>query len=205
MKKLLTIAGIATLATGAFAQVWTEQGDAPELLPGQITVGNGALTRIDGNIGQDDADLYCIRVVNYQAFRASTVGLTGFDTQLFLFNANGMGVTHDDDDPGGGLQSTLTSQFLTSNGIYFLGISRYNRDPQSAGGLIWANSPFNVERAPDGPGAGGALSSWTGTYAAAGAYSIALSGVEYHAIPEPATLIALGVGLAAIAARRRRK
>lgn len=137
MKRFLILA-LSISATGAFAADWNEIPDAPELLPGQITVGAGPLDRINGEVVSDgDRDLYCIRVTNYTAFRATTVGQPGTlsDTQLFLFDANGMGVTHNDDSAGGA-RSTLTSIFLTSNGIYHIGISAYNGDPNSAGGLI---------------------------------------------------------------------
>lgn len=208
MKKVLTIASLAAISGSAMAGVWVEQGDAPELLPGQLTIGLGSLDAIQGSIGvSNDADLYCIRVVNYTIFRATTNNGLGslVDTQLFLFDSAGMGVTHNDDDPiGGTLRSTLTAQFLTSNGIYYLGISAYNRDPQGPNGLIWLNSPFNVERAPDGPGAPGPLVSWTGT-GGTGTYEISLTGCEFCEVPEPGTIAVIGLGLAALAARRSKK
>lgn len=199
MKKFLATVVLAALASPALAGDWIEIPTAPELLPGQITSGTGSLDRIIGTLSGGLADLYCIRIVDEANFRATTVGGTSVDTQLFLFDANGMGVTHNDDS-GSSLQSTITSQFVNSNGIYFLAVSGYNRDPQSAGGLIWNNSPFGVERAPDGPGAAGALASWTGT-GGNGDYTIFLTGASYH-VPEPSALALLALGGLAIFRRR---
>jgi len=137
----------------------------------------GALNVIRGAIGAtSDTDMYLINVCDAAAFSATTVGGTTIDTQLFLFNLDGIGVAVNDDNPSGGLQSTLTSTFVQGNGQYLLAITGYNRDPVDAsGGLLWLNTPFNVERAPDGPGAANAVSGWTGT-SGTGGYAIALTG-----------------------------
>lgn len=199
MKKFLATIVLAALASPALAGDWVEIPTAPELLPGQITVGTGSLDRIIGTLSGGLADLYCISIVDEANFSATTVGGTSIDTQLFLFDANGMGVAHNDDSVG--LQSTITSQFVNSNGIYFLAVSGYNRDPNSAGGLIWNNSPFGTERAPDGPGAAGALTSWTGT-GANGDYTIFLTGAGFHRVPEPSALALLALGGLAMFRRR---
>jgi hypothetical protein len=48
----------------------------------------------------------------------------------------------------------LLKQFVTDSGFYMIAISSYDNDPLNSGGLeIWADQPYNVERAPDGPGA----------------------------------------------------
>ena len=186
--KSLSLLCLACSTSFALGQVWNEVGDAGELIgTAQITMGNGALTNIIGTIGATtDRDVYCIRINNPAAFSATTVGQPGSltDTQLFLFDGNGMGVTHNDDTPAGGsLRSLITNQFLTSPGIYYLAISGYNGDPVNPGGLlIWNNTPFAAERAPDGPGAPGPLSAWAGT-SATGTYDILLTGAAFCHAP----------------------
>lgn len=158
-----------------------EQGDAPDVLPGQATTGTGTMAGIRGTLTAADVDLYCIMITDPSTFRASTgSGGATFDTQLFLFDSTGRGVTMDDDDPGGGVQSTITGAFVTSPGTYYIAISQYNIDPVDANSaLIWANTPFGVERAPDGPGAANPLSSWSGTAGSGGNYRIAITGATW--------------------------
>lgn len=204
MKKVLGLLALALLvASPALAQVWNEVGDAPELVPGQATVGVGPLTAISGSLTPSNADLFCIRIDNPGAFMATTVGGTSIDTQLFLFDANGLGISHNDDDPTTGvLQSTVTGIFVPSPGLYLLGVSAYNYDPVNASSaLIWANTPYNVERAPDGPGAPGPLAAWTGTHSATDVYRVSLTGASF-CIPEPGSLAL--IALAGLALIRRR-
>lgn len=179
---LSTILGVVS-ASPALAQVWAEAGDAGDAIATvQNPIGSGPLAAITGAVANaSDADLYCIRIDNPQAFRASTCLASALDTQLWLFRPTGIGVSFDDDSEAecaGDLQSTLTGRFVSAAGSYILGISGYNRDAQGANGLIWANTPFNIERAPDGPGAPGPLTSWTGT-SGTGTYRINLAGVSY--------------------------
>jgi hypothetical protein len=180
--------GIAALAAGlllaaagtASAQVWNEVGDAGDsIATAQVIAGSGPLTTIIGTITQDDVDIYAFEITSPTTFSATTVGGATIDTQLFLFRASGTGITFDDDDPiTGVLQSRLSSTFTAAlpPGQYFLAISTYDRDPHSAGLLIWNNTPFNVERAPDGPGAAGPLSGWQGSEFGTGPYTITLTG-----------------------------
>ncbi len=204
MKKLIAIMALAALSGSALAGDWNEVGDAGGLPPGQHTVGAGSLDRILGTLdanAQDFEDMYCIRIVNPLAFSASTVGGASFDTQLFLFDANGLGVSHNDD--AGGLQSRITGQFVLAPGIYHLAVSGYNRDPlDAAGGLIWNNSPFSTERAPDGPAAANPIAGWGGS-GGTGAYTITLTGAEFCQVPAPGAMAILGLGGLAAARRRR--
>ena len=199
MKKILAPFVLAALVSPALAGDWNEIPDAPELLPGQITVGTGPLDRIIGNLG-GGADLYCIRIVDEASFRASTVGGATFDTQLFLFDQNGNGVAFNDDSAST-LQSTLTSQFVTANGVYFLAVSQFDYDADSSGGAIWADTPFGTERAPDGPGAANPLSAWSGGTGNGGDYTIQLGGASYH-VPEPSALALLALGALSMFRRR---
>lgn len=204
MKKTLMILAGLSVCSASFSQVWVETGDAGEL-PGtaQVTMGAGALVSITGDNSLGDADMFAIMITDEASFSATTVGVTGFDTQLFLFNSAGMGVTFNDDSAAS-FQSTLTSTFVTSNGLYYIAISGFDYDAASGGLEIWLDTPFGVERAPDGPGAGGAVDGWLDS-GAGGVYEIILTGAEYAAVPEPGTFIAIGIGLAGLALARRRK
>jgi len=180
---LILCAAVILAAVPAAAQTWTEAGDAGDLpATAQIPVGAGTLSQIDGTLlTGGDADMYCVHIPNPGVFVATTCGGTTVDTQLWLFDPTGLGVTHDDDDPGGcGLQSSVTGAFVPGPGNYLLAVSQYNWDPlDAAGALIWANSPFNVERAPDGPGAPGPVTGWGTSGFASGPYSIIITGALF--------------------------
>ena len=205
MRRLVVLVAVMLPLSIASAQTWVEVGDAPDLLPAQVTDGTGPLTLINGSLlTGNDADLYCIYIDDYANFSATTVNLTSIDTRLYLFDpVSGNGITFNDDDPGGGgLQSTITGQFLTANGEYALGISAYGRDAQNAAGQnIWNSTPYNVERIPDGPGAPGPLAMWGGSGYGDGDYGIGITGATF-CIPEPASLSLLA--LAGLALLRRR-
>jgi len=190
MKALFAVAIGLALASSASAQLWVESGDAGDL-PGtaQVPSGSGALLEISGTISSNaDADMYCITIPNPATFRATSCGGTTIDTQMWLFDPDGKGVSFDDDDPGGcGLQSTLTGVFVPGGGQYYLAISTYSNDALNAAGQeIWNDQPFGVERTPDGAGAGDPfVVSWNGGGFSSGAYRISLVGVEYCGGPVP--------------------
>jgi hypothetical protein len=203
---LVAVAAAGAIAATASAGFWNEEGDAIDVLPGQTTVGVGQLDWINGTLGDlEDADMFAIRIVSPGSFRATTVGGSGLDTQLFLFKQDGMGITFNDDSEKS-LQSTLTSQFTASlpAGIYYLAISSYDRDPiDNIGQELWEDQPYDIERAPDGPGANNPLGLWNDTGGDTGIYSISLTGVEYATVPEPGTLLALGALTFGVLRRRR--
>ena len=152
-------------------------GDAGDL-PDTATapVGTGTLEAIAGNISAGDRDMYAIEICDSTQFSASTQGGTTLDTQLFLFNEQGLPVAFSD-DAAPGTQSRITSQFIPSNGRYYLAVSQYDRDPVNASGQeMWLDQPFGTERAPDGPGAGTAIAGWNGTQTGSAAYRITLTG-----------------------------
>ena len=185
--------GTAELPPGTFVKT----ADGGETVADAIVVGGtGSLTGISGFLSASHTDVFSIQICDFANFSASTVGGAGFDTQLFLFKSLGDGVSANDDAAAIGGQSAITAQFVTANGIYYIAISQFNRDPLDAdGALMWADQPFDVERAPDGPGAAGVLTSWTGTTAAQTNYLITLTGACFVAVGPTACNVADVAGL----------
>jgi hypothetical protein len=158
----------------------TDVGD----LPGSAAPlnGTGSLTKIVGTIDLDDVDMYKIKVCGFPNFSATTQGGPGNDTQLYLFDLNGKGITKDDDISGTNALSLVTDQFMTGNADVYLAVTIFERDPiDSAAQRIWlATNPATVtypEWAPNGPGAANAVNSWTNfTTTGTGNYIITLTG-----------------------------
>jgi hypothetical protein len=174
---------------------WDEQfygsGDAGDLpataqlvtLPDQ-TPCQSPVTRVRGDNGADDVDMYVICITDPANFVASTVGTTNWDTQLWLFRCDGTGVVHNDDNPDAttGLQSRIDNRTncIQQGGIYLLAISRWNRDAVDAtGNRLWNDSPSRSLRCADGPGAANPVAGWTGTTPAGGRYVISLQGAHF--------------------------
>jgi hypothetical protein len=83
------------------AHTWVEHNDAGEVLSNtQVTIGNGPLNQIIGSLTTGDTDLYQIQICDPAHFSATTVGGTYLDTQLFLFDSTGHGVTFNDEEDG---------------------------------------------------------------------------------------------------------
>jgi len=173
---------------------WDEQfyggGDAGDLpataqlvtLPDQ-TPCQSPVTRVRGDNGASDVDMYVICITDPANFVASTVGTTSWDTQLWLFRCDGTGVVHNDDAVGTTVtQSRIdnSTNCIQQGGIYLLAISRWNRDAvDSQGQLLWNDRPFRSLRCPDGPGAANPIAGWTGTTSAGGRYVISLQGAHF--------------------------
>jgi hypothetical protein len=176
---------ITVLAAPA-ADQWDEDfagGDASPMPVGTVPInGSGPLNLITGHLGASDADMYRINICDPALFSATTVNGTIVDTQLFLFREDGHGVTMDDDDPASGaFQSTLSHQFVTTPGVYYLAVSEWGKDPvDSAQRFLWTETvgdSYSVEHAPDGPGAANPISTWNFALGSGGSYQIYLTGV----------------------------
>ncbi|MEP0877549.1 DVUA0089 family protein [Funiculus sociatus GB2-M2] len=113
-------------------------------------------------------------------FFATTVGGANFDTQLFLFDEDGILVAQNDDSSGT-FQSTLPASTLES-GTYFLAISSFNNDP--------------VGTPPSFPGSGGGTGNYTIDLAGVQAATFSL-GASPEGLPS-GTSISFGNDLVAI-------
>ena len=172
------VISLIALALAPSALAADEQGDAGDVPASAQDLTRAPVESISGTIATgNDADLYRICLSGGGTFSATTVGLTEVDTQLFLFDATGLGIyAHDD---GITRQSTLPAGHpLTpaASGEYLLGISAYDRDPQSAGGPIFSNVAFVTPA--NGRGAGAPVDGWAGLPRDSGAYTIELSGTR---------------------------
>jgi len=235
----LSSIAIAALIASAGAQTWDETanggGDAGDLpATAQVVSGSGPLTAITGVISSStDVDMFQILICDPDAFRAWTTGALS-DTQLWLFDADGNALWHNDDRPGdvaqpgqGPYQSYIgpgsaptnyylsnatnagiaggTAWGLPGPGIYYIAVSAYNRDPRDSGGgnVVYSGSPFSgiYQSNPADPDR--VVASWTGTGFYTGAYTINLEGACF--VPEPASIVALGAGLAGLLSLRRRR
>ncbi len=214
-KKVLTLATFVVLslaaAPAAFSDAFTEIGDAPGTLPGQsVTGGANPLTAINGTIGGTfDADVFRIFISSPATFSAVTCcGFTSGslgDTQLFLFTPTGFGIVANDNFNGnfaallGNLIPGLTP------GEYLLAITGSDLDPISNFGFIFPDSGGHT--LPDTVGGMQPLVTFIGGPSQVGTYTINLTGASFvgqpTAVPEPATMLMLGTGLAGVAAKAR--
>lgn len=161
---------------------YTEVGDGGQLPSTAQTTNSstsGTVSAISGTLNNDnDIDLYQLFLRNGQKFTATTVGGTEIDTQLFLFDGNGLGLVMNDDDysandGNGTRQSTLPlGEPFTApvSGKYYLGISSYENNPRSSQGAIFEDG------SPTGAGAQLPISGWDENLgSASGAYTINLT------------------------------
>ena len=201
---LVVVPGTAS----AVPVVCNEPGDAGGFLASAASC-LGTVDQIQGQFGGGNphADMYQITIAPGGGFSATTVGGAVWDTQLFLFDAAGLGIAANDDSAAG-QQSTLPlgNPLLASlpGGIYYLAISHFDNDPLSPGGLIFPIALATDVIGPTGPGGGLAINDWSSNADGGGQYTIFLTGTG-EPIPEPGTLLLVGSGIAALALRCRRR
>ena len=211
-----TIAMMLVLTTGTAgaSMVWTEQGDAGELVgTHQTPTGTGSLDTIDGVLGNNtfglvdvDVDVYCVYIATPGLFSATVALAAGSPTmasilQLWLFDSNGIGITSQE----GFYLSTptkITGSFVNSAGKYYLAVSDHDIVPYTAlSQTIWSVAPRSIETPPNGSGSG-PLASWSpfGFQNGTGQYSIELTGTGFccQPLPEPGTLLLAAFALAGL-------
>jgi hypothetical protein len=199
---------IAGLAGQSQAATLGEVEDAGEILTTAQTIPSGSqlLESISGRLStgvfsgmEDAADLFKV-FLNGDPFSATTVGGADFDTQLFLFDEQGMGIYANDDASDDTRQSTLpfNSTFTPRQpGTYYLGISSFGYDPVSAEGSIFPFFPSTPTEVtgPTGPGGAEPVSGFEVAGLEEGEYKITLTGVSTSgndgaaSVPEPATVL----------------
>ncbi|OYT71807.1 MAG: hypothetical protein CFK49_11100 [Armatimonadetes bacterium JP3_11] len=172
---LWTLLASTALIMGAQAQ-WTEVGDAGDLPETAQATGTNTTTplpSISGALSADDVDMFAIYIADPATFQAATNSTTtNFDSQLWLFDVNGNGIVHDDDSAGG-LRSRISNanNCIPGPGIYYIAISRYNRDARNCDDAAMWTSASNACAVPGR----GRVASWSGS-TAAGSYEIVLTG-----------------------------
>lgn len=201
---------IALLTSGSAAAVtWTEVGDAGKLLDTAQETGTGTLTGIDTDLASaTDVDLFRFLVIGQGEVTITTSG--EFDTQLFLFDASGLGIAANDDFTDGSGNSLITAELST--GYYYLGVSLFDVDPVSATGLIFPNEQGEL-LGPTGPGGEDPLSGWV----TLGESVDAVVSIEYlfipttllvlgslESVPAPSSLVLLAAGVGVLVVRRLR-
>ncbi len=168
----------------------------------QIPVGGGPMAAIKGILqgdplalgSSDFQDMYKIRIcdpVNFRAEAKAQIGFPAFNTQLWLFRADGRGMLANDDDTSGigGTLSVLpntandgTGVTVTAPGIYYLAISGFNSDADADPGIsfpIFNALTFTEVSGPDGAGGSFPIVDWEPAAGATGRYRILLRGVAF--------------------------
>lgn len=188
LRRSALIAATLLLPSLLSAQTWTESaaGAGQTWSTSETPLGSGPLTRIQGTIAAGQAaDIYLVRVDDLATFQVSSVGGANFDTQLWMFGVDGVGLAHRDDDAGSAL-STLTGFGPFGPGSVLIAISEYDNDPlDQAGNQLWNDTPFDTERWPDGPGALHPFTQWSGTSSTARPYTLTLRGASFAAELNP--------------------
>lgn len=208
---ITAILGCASMAQAGPDWVEGDHGDAGTLPKSSQPINmsgspTGAITKITGRLtgaatsllGVDDfQDMYKFRVLQPTMFCATTAcidpkyGLCGFaefNPRLFLFDANGIGITGNDDSfVIGVVGSTSDDSYLTGQscdgsgsmilmpGVYHLAVTNSFNFPESAGGAIFCFGCSNVGTPTctlgpteisgnDGPGGTQPIANWDNNF-----------------------------------------
>src|SRR4051812_20745378 len=162
--KITAVLAALLISGAAHATPFVEIPDAGQTL-GTAQALAGGTDQVIGSVAGGDADLYSF-YWGGGAFYVNSVG-SPFDSQLFLFNENGVGVLGNDDGIAFAGPAYLQTGSLAA-GLYYLGISGYNYDPYSATGLIFQSSPYDPVYGPQNTDP---LDHWAGG-SGGGSYSI---------------------------------
>ena len=149
----------------AFAQTWTEAGDAGDLVAtAQVTAGVGPLVTINGVLsGHGDVDVYCIQLSATPPAGLPLVSINCLamaDPTIYLFSAASLGLNANM-TCALGVKQVVAPNVSLAPGMYYVAVAAFDRLPQSIGGDIW-QTVLSGPLAPNGPGAGSPLIGWAG-------------------------------------------
>ena len=148
------LAIFALLLTAPAATAASELGNAGDLPATAQDLSGETVAQITGDFPDaTDVDMYKLCLSGGGTFSATTVGGPPLDTQLYLFDANGLGV-YGNDDTDTGTQSTLPAgHALTPQaaGMYYLAVAPVNQEPRSDGGSIFSAVQRRGYSRPPGP------------------------------------------------------
>ncbi len=208
LRDLATGAAALGLFAGAVCHAGPEWEEPPGNDAGrfpssaQVPQGAGPMAAIKGILqgdpvslgGSDFQDMYKVRIcdpANFLAEAKAQTGFPAFNTQLWLFRADGRGLLANDNDTSGmgGLLSVLpnasndgTGVVLTAPGIYYLAITGFNSDADADLGVslpIFAQMTTTEVSGPDGAGGSLPVIDWEPAFGAIGRYRVLLRGVAY--------------------------
>ncbi|MFQ3610573.1 MAG: DVUA0089 family protein [Fimbriimonadales bacterium] len=187
-KRLLMLIATCVFVVGASAQVdYTETGDAgriPETAQATGVNNSTPLRAIVGNLDPNDVDMFVIYINNPSAFVAEVSDTSSiYDPQLWLFDANGNGIVHDDDSAGR-YRSRINNArgCIPGPGLYYIAISDYNVDAHDCNEMPMWNDSGNACAIPGVGRVGLWLRYVPGT---GGGYRIVLQGASTSPLGSP--------------------
>ena len=152
---------------------------------------------------QDTEDMFLIEICDPEAFTASVTVTSGsMNPQLWLFDANGFGLSDKDDSSGfnpamGNMPGDGSGPALSAPGFYYIAVSLFNSDAVDASGnaLFQSSTTFEVS-GPDGPGGGNPIANWAGAVTAGqgGEYLLRMTGVCYAPAPGVGGVLLMAMG-----------
>jgi hypothetical protein len=227
-KLLLSLVALLVLSCAAPALADTVTASGAGALPSTAQDLTGVnVTQILGNLDFPfGVDMFKINITDFADFSAMTIGPGAFgvpDTELFLFDASGLGVYANGDADGANTLSCLPSADGSNpcspsrppgvgpatDGKCYLAITRSANGPTSIDGEIFTILTSTDVVGPDlTMGGNSPITAWDGNVFTGPdfdltAFDITLTGTSPITTPEPATWALIATGLVFILVRRK--